>query len=168
LSNRRQLNYLLDREIQRSRRFGHDLSVILIDLDDFKAINDSHGHAVGDEVLKHVAQLVGAESRASDEPARYGGEEFMVTLPETAIDGAAVQAERIRKRIEESSCDTAAGALSITVSVGVAGSPGQPAEASALFDAADAALYEAKRGGKNCLAEAPLSESMPAAGWQVA
>lgn len=158
LANRRAFAERFGKELSRSRRFGHDLSLLLLDLDDFKKINDTYGHSCGDAVLKHVAAQVRAESRVSDEPARYGGEEFVVALPETPPAGAAHQAERLRKRIAETPCETEAGEMRVTASIGIAGASEHDFNAAVLFEAADAALYSAKRAGKNRVVQAPSRE----------
>ena len=142
---------LISKEAARAERFGHELSLIMLDIDDFKQINDTYGHLQGDEVLRMVGRVLHLESRGVDEPARYGGEEFAVALPETGLDGALELAERIRVRIESEhvSRGEGPGAVSVTASVGAASMPGSADGAEALIAAADAALYEAKRAGKN-------------------
>ena len=151
LSNPRRFRELLGKEVERSMRFGHPLSLLLIDIDDFKRVNDSHGHPQGDAVLQAVARVLGSEAREVDEPARYGGEEFALVLPETEARGAGELAERIRARVEGTRVPLRrGGAVSVTASVGVAStSDGVPVDANRLFAAADQALYAAKRAGKN-------------------
>ena len=100
LSNQRRFRELMAKEDERAQRFGHDLSLLMLDIDDFKQVNDTHGHLQGDEVLRMVGRVLSQESRGIDEPARYGGEEFAVALPETGLAGAVELAERIRARIE--------------------------------------------------------------------
>ena len=128
----------------------------MLDIDDFKQINDTYGHLQGDKVLRMVGRVLQLESRGVDEPARYGGEEFAVALPETGLEGALDLAERVRARIESEQVPRAggAGAVSVTASVGAASMPGSADGAEALIAAADAALYEAKRAGKNRVASA--------------
>ncbi len=157
LSNKRRFQELITKEAERAGRFGHELSLIMLDLDDFKQINDSYGHLQGDNVLRMVGRVLHLESRGVDEPARYGGEEFVVALPETGLEGALDLAERIRARIESERVSRAggAGAVNITASIGAASMPGSANGAQALIAAADAALYEAKRAGKNRVASAP-------------
>jgi diguanylate cyclase (GGDEF)-like protein len=157
LSNQRRFRGLIAKEDERARRFGHDLSLLILDIDDFKQVNDTHGHLKGDEVLRMVGRVLGEESRGVDEPARYGGEEFAVALPETGLAGAAELAERIRSRIESELLPGADGAdpLRVTASIGAASMPVSAATARDLIAAADAALYEAKRAGKNRVATAP-------------
>jgi diguanylate cyclase (GGDEF)-like protein len=151
LSNNRRFRELISKEAARAERFGHELSLIMLDIDDFKQINDTYGHLQGDEVLRMVGRVLHLESRGVDEPARYGGEEFAVALPETGLDGALELAERIRVRIEveDVSRGDGAAAVRVTASVGVASMPGSADGGEALIAAADAALYEAKRAGKN-------------------
>jgi diguanylate cyclase (GGDEF)-like protein len=159
LSNNRRFRELISKEAARAERFGHELSLIMLDIDDFKQVNDTYGHLQGDEVLRMVGRVLHLESRGVDEPARYGGEEFAVALPETGIDGALELAERIRVRIEAEhvSRGDGAGAISVTASIGAASMRGSADGAEPLIAAADGALYEAKRAGKNRVvaAEAP-------------
>ena len=100
LSNNRRFRELIAKEAARAERFGHELSLIMLDIDDFKQINDTYGHLQGDKVLRMVGRVLQLESRGVDEPARYGGEEFAVALPETGLEGALDLAERVRARIE--------------------------------------------------------------------
>jgi diguanylate cyclase (GGDEF)-like protein len=151
LSNNRRFRELISKEAIRAERFGHELSLIMLDIDDFKRINDTYGHLQGDEVLRMVGRVLHLESRGVDEPARYGGEEFAVALPETGLDGAVELAERIRVRIESEhvSRGDGAGSVRVTASVGAVSMRGFADGGEALIAAADAALYEAKRAGKN-------------------
>ncbi|MGH2966476.1 MAG: diguanylate cyclase [Solirubrobacterales bacterium] len=162
LSNNRRFRELISKEAARAQRFGHELSVILLDLDDFKRVNDTYGHLQGDEVLRTIGAVLQSESRGVDEPARYGGEEFVVALPETGLAGSLELAERIRARIESEVIPRidGSGTLRITASVGAASIPGSADSARTLIAAADAALYEAKRSGKNRVSGAP--EKSPA------
>jgi diguanylate cyclase (GGDEF)-like protein len=151
LSNQRRFNELLAKEVGRAKRFGHNLSLLMLDLDDFKAINDTHGHLQGDDVLRAVGTAVAEQSREVDEPARYGGEEFVVALPETDVDGAVEFAERVRLSIEalDVRLRGGSGSTPVSASIGVAGMDANISEPEALVAAADEALYEAKAGGKN-------------------
>jgi diguanylate cyclase (GGDEF)-like protein len=151
LSNQRRFREQIAREDARARRFKHDLSLIMLDIDDFKQVNDEHGHLQGDAVLRMVGRVLGEESRGVDEPARYGGEEFAVALPETDLAGALELAERIRSRIEAERVPNVDGAASlrVTASIGAASMPISAGNVQELIAAADAALYEAKRAGKN-------------------
>jgi diguanylate cyclase (GGDEF)-like protein len=156
LSNSRHFRELMKKEAARAERFGHDLSLIIVDIDNFKEINDTYGHLQGDKMLRMVGRVLQLESRGVDEPARYGGEEFAVALPETGIEGALDLAERVRARIESEQVPRpgGSGTVSITASVGAASVHGAPDGPEALIAAADAALYEAKRAGKNRVASA--------------
>jgi diguanylate cyclase (GGDEF)-like protein len=159
LSNQRRFRELIAKEDERARRFGHDLSLLILDIDDFKQVNDTYGHLKGDDVLRMVGRVLGQESRGVDEPARYGGEEFAVALPETGLAGAVELAERIRARIESERVPGVDGQpeLRVTASVGAASMPVSADGARDLIAAADAALYEAKRTGKNRVVKAPAS-----------
>ena len=151
LSNRRAFDDALSGEIERSKRFGTELGLVLIDLDNFKHVNDTYGHQQGDIVLREVARVLRESSREIDHPARYGGEELALVLPGTDLEGAYNLAERVRERIAGLRIPRTdgAGAMGITTSCGVAAVPDTAADERALLAAADAALYEAKRKGKN-------------------
>jgi diguanylate cyclase (GGDEF)-like protein len=151
LANVRAFWAILGRELERSRRFGSSLGLVMIDIDDFKQVNDRYGHQQGDEVLAHVADVLRRLSRDIDAPARYGGEELAVILPETDLDGAALLAERMRAAVESMFVRGArdSGGLQVTASFGVAAAPEDGVDGEALVAAADAALYRAKRAGKN-------------------
>ena len=147
--NRRYLELTLRKEIERAQRFGRPLSVLMLDIDRFKLVNDRLGHPRGDEVLIEVTQRLIGELRASiDVVGRYGGEEFVVLLPETASDGAVIVAEKIRTAIRDEPFH-GAGDVSITVSVGVSTYPGDGSTAEELIRAADAAMYHAKASGRD-------------------
>jgi two-component system cell cycle response regulator len=151
LLNRRALLERLSVEVDRARRFKSQLSLLMVDVDHFKSINDQHGHLAGDSVLRQIGTLFGGAVRTIDVVARYGGEEFVVILPETATDGAAVFAERLRKSVSEHNFEISAGRnLHLTCSVGVATFPSpRVASTEDLFARADEALYRAKSGGRN-------------------
>ena len=150
LANHRHFQEVLAAETERMRRFRRSLALVLIDIDHFKAVNDTHGHQQGDEVLRHVAGALRRVSRATDTPARYGGEELAVVLPDTDLDGAFAAGEHVRREVESLRVPQATGApLQVTVSVGVAAATARHTEGAALIAAADAALYDAKRGGRN-------------------
>ena len=123
----------------------------MLDIDDFKRVNDTYGHQKGDEVLAQVAGVLRGLSRDLDAPARYGGEEMAVVLPQTDADGAALLAERMRQAVEALHVPGAGGgrAIGVTVSFGVASVPDTALDRETLIAAADAALYRAKRSGKN-------------------
>ena len=148
--NRRYLFEILAREMERVRRHPAPVSVLLLDIDHFKRVNDEHGHHAGDEVLRRFAKVAQKEVRSVDVLARYGGEEFSVLCTQTpaAAAGALVVAERVRKAIEETAFDDVAKGLHVTVSIGVATyRPGE--SATELYVRADEALYRAKRAGRN-------------------
>lgn len=150
--NRRALMERLTSELERARRYALHLSVLMVDLDHFKAINDSYGHVVGDEVLRGVSRVLQREARAVDIVARFGGEEFVVVLPETGEEGAVALAERIRARVEETPPVTGGeyGWLRVTVSIGVATVPSTRVNSpEELIAVADEALYRAKAQGRN-------------------
>jgi diguanylate cyclase (GGDEF)-like protein len=151
LANRRAFDDALTREVERSKRFDTTLGLVLVDLDDFKAINDTYGHPQGDIVLREVGRVLRESSREIDHPARYGGEELAIVLPATDLEGAYNLAERVRERISALHIQRldGIGALHITASCGVAAVPRTPPDERALVSAADQALYEAKRSGKN-------------------
>jgi len=157
LSNKRAFTDVADKEAARAQRFSHSLSLLMLDIDDFKRVNDTHGHLVGDDVLRRIGRILQAESRGIDEPARYGGEEFVVALPETGMQGAEELAERVRERIEAEPVPLSDGgeALRVTASLGVASIPDSASDVRGLIAAADAALYAAKRAGKNRVVMAP-------------
>jgi len=151
LSNRRKFEETMQAEVERSRRFGQPVGLVMLDIDDFKLVNDTYGHTQGDVVLRHVARILRNSSREVDEPARYGGEELAVVLPGTDLEGAYYVAERVRTEIEalELPLDEGPGTLRITASFGVATLPGSAFDMGSLVEAADDALYRAKRAGKN-------------------
>ena len=156
LPNRRALFVRLEQEWSRSLRFGDQLSVLMIDLDHFKAINDTHGHLIGDVVLRGVALVLGRNVRQVDAVARYGGEEFCVVLPRVGKAEATEVAEKLRRAVAATSIVVVPGqpAVHVTLSVGVAShQPGDPADVGHLLQRADAALFEAKRAGRDRVAE---------------
>lgn len=167
LSNQRRLRVLLDKEAARAQRFSHELSLFILDIDDFKQVNDAHGHLQGDEVLRTVGRILLEVSRGVDEPARYGGEEFVLVLPETGPEGGLEVAERARGRIEAAEIPlvSGSGAIRVTASLGVASMPRSAVDVRGLIAAADAALYRAKRAGKNRCELAPEGEQPP---WPIA
>jgi diguanylate cyclase (GGDEF)-like protein len=151
LFNVRQFHSRLENEIERAERFGTPLSLVMLDIDRFKSVNDTYGHQQGDRVLVEVARVMRRLSRDVDLPARYGGEEMAVVLPQTDLAGAELGAERMRAAIEGMQIQRldGGGLLPITASFGVASFPGKAGDKTALIAAADAALYRAKRGGRN-------------------
>ncbi len=151
LANYRSFSETLQTEIERATRYNRPLTVMMIDIDDFKACNDTYGHLAGDMVLKRIAQLIKKNTRGSDFVARYGGEEFFVVLPETAEDEASVVAERIREEVDEYAFETDDGKPlgHISVTIGISSLPGKATTKRELVRTADAALYEGKASGKN-------------------
>lgn len=150
LYNRRELEKRLHEETQRARRYNRPYSVLMLDVDHFKDVNDRYGHQSGDDVLIAVADLVRLNVRPVDVVCRYGGEELAVILPETDESGARIVAERIRRTIEESITTTPQGdTINVTVSIGLAGFPRDSVTGAGLIHAADQALYAAKMDGRN-------------------
>jgi diguanylate cyclase (GGDEF)-like protein len=151
LYNQTYIKARLQEEIYRSERYKYPLSIMMIDFDDFKTLNDRHGHVVGDRVLKSMGELLQDMIRSSDICGRYGGEEFLILLPQTACLDAAAAAERLRKEIalypfragsDDKTCH-------LTVSVGVYSTPFYSQNTEEIINLTDAALYRAKREGKN-------------------
>ena len=136
----------VEREFARSKREGHSMAVLMLDLDHFKAINDAHGHPAGDEVLRGVAEALREALRLHDVPGRYGGEEFGAVLPACDAPGAEAIAERVRAKIEWASF---AGSLKVTASIGCAALEANDLFAASLIARADRALYAAKAAGRN-------------------
>jgi diguanylate cyclase (GGDEF)-like protein len=152
LFNHRRFQEVVSVEVERARRFDQPMSLIMLDIDNFKRVNDTYGHMQGDLVLREVARVLRESSREIDEPARYGGEEMAVALPQTDLEGAYQFAERVRQRIEglELPILDGGGTLRVTASFGAASMTGsEDSDKDALVAAADAALYRAKRSGKN-------------------
>jgi two-component system, cell cycle response regulator len=149
LTNHRAFQGRLDEHLAQALRYGKKLSLILCDIDHFKAVNDQHGHPTGDVVLKGVARTLAREARATDVVARYGGEEFAVVMPETDAEGALAIAERIRDRVGKVVFDSDRGQLRVTLSLGIATFPEDATDKAELVERADACLYHAKRSGRN-------------------
>ncbi len=148
LNNTRLFYEQLNREISRTTRYGHEMSLLLLDIDDFKAFNDTFGHLKGNKALTRLGEIIRANLRESDSGYRYGGEEFTVILPETSKDQGMNMAERIRRLFEEEGLGGENGRSCITVSIGVAEyKPGEDEES--LVRRADEYMYQAKREGKN-------------------
>ncbi|MEA3350678.1 MAG: sensor domain-containing diguanylate cyclase, partial [Chloroflexota bacterium] len=159
ICNRRHFINLAQREFQRSRRYQHPLSLIMMDLDHFKVVNDTYGHLIGDKVLQAITILCQKNLRASDMIGRYGGEEFLIMLPETSINStdtnhdnkytAKYAAERLRKVVESTPTQTAHGKIPITISLGLTELNEDVDNLDDLIDHADQALYQAKEAGRN-------------------
>jgi diguanylate cyclase (GGDEF)-like protein len=150
LLNRRHFYALADHALEYAHRTHHQLSIIMIDIDQFKKVNDSYGHIVGDQVLSKIGEFLQRYTRNSDVVARYGGEEFVVLLPETSIHEAWQMAERLRLEIAAASFPTRCNQFSITVSMGIADLPeGSRFRLDEMLDWADQALYGAKQSGRN-------------------
>ncbi len=155
LFNKRYLMDRLDSELKFAVRHETSLSLLLLDIDHFKKINDTHGHLAGDAVLANFAQVLGRAVRNEDVVARFGGEEFAIILRAIGIEPAVQMAERLRKLVEATSAMSSAGPLKATVSIGVAGFPSSPVKLpDQLVEAADKALYRAKGDGRNCVRRA--------------
>jgi two-component system, cell cycle response regulator len=150
LDNRRHLEERLEEMFEHSRRLNEPLAIVMCDLDRFKSVNDTHGHQVGDEILRGLARVLKREAREIDRVGRYGGEEFMLLLPGTVLDSAVTFAERVRKAVEAHTFPFDGGTLRRTISCGVAAWPHpRIANCDALVKAADDALYVAKETGRN-------------------
>lgn len=149
LPNHRTFQAVLTDEMKRFERLHSPLSLVLLDIDHFKGVNDTHGHPVGDQVLKAVAATLRAEVRSIDVAARYGGEEFVLILPSTKPAGAKKFADRVRRHVADLAISTPRGPLSVTVSMGIAGCPEDATRKQDLIDLADKALYHSKQNGRN-------------------
>lgn len=171
LWNFRYLSMSLAREIERASRFERSLAVLMLDIDHFKTINDTYGHATGDEVLREFAARVGEQTREVDVFARYGGEEFVLVLPETQPEGALLLAERVRVAISASSFPgpEGTGGIPVTVSIGLAYFPEHGGSPATLLRSADNALYAAKRAGRDRVHVGESPDAAPIgrmAGWE--
>ena len=154
LYNRRELHRFLDYELVKSKRYNHPFSILLMDIDHFKEINDRFGHRIGDEILQEVAQVLLNHTRGCDLCARYGGDEFIIVMPETPAGQAWYGAERLRKVVEKLSIQLSAEAqalepLSVTISCGISEFPADDETGQQIIDLADKALYQAKHQGCN-------------------
>lgn len=153
LYNRGEFESRLEEEFYRSERYDNPLSLLMIDLDHFKKINDTHGHAAGDDVLRTIGTILNRAAsdsvRRSDVPGRYGGEEFCLLLPETRPDGARKVAERIRERLKEEEFRTGDETFRVTCSIGISDRRPELESPESLVNEADEALYEAKDGGRD-------------------
>lgn len=152
LHNRRYFLELAEHEYERARRYNRPLCAIMLDIDRFKQVNDSYGHAVGDNALRAVAQRCRQSLRDVDHLARVGGEEFTVLLPECTLDGAVAAAERLRRNVADLQIETHRGLLTMTISLGVATLVDDCPKFATLLDRSDTALYVAKKAGRNRVA----------------
>ncbi len=151
---RRHFEQQLDNEMRRSARYKHDMSLLIMDIDNFKSINDTYGHQMGDEILKEISEVIIKTVRKIDLPSRYGGEEFAVILPETNKENSRRIAERLRKQIAAITLESKdKKKVSPTISIGIASFPLDTEEKEDIIGFADKALYFAKSTGKNCVAE---------------
>lgn len=165
-SNRRYFTRHVARELKRMQRYGGELSVLLLDLDHFKIVNDRHGHAVGDEVLQEFARRIGSGlPRQEDWYSRLGGEEFVVVLPETPLEGAQVVAEKLLANVAATPMSTSAGPICVTVSIGVASlatllASKPKATVDDLLELADQGLYASKLAGRNRVVAANVAQPL--------
>jgi two-component system, cell cycle response regulator len=151
LANYRSCHETLEKETERAKRYSRPLTIMMIDIDDFKGCNDTYGHLAGDAAMMQIAGLIKKQTRTSDVVARYGGEEFMVILPETTIEEASFVAERIRHAIEKHPFVSEEGApiASLTVTIGLSSLPERASTKKDLIRTADIAMYKGKTSGKN-------------------
>lgn len=164
IHNRRHFESTLAREMDRHQRYGQELSLLLLDLDHFKRINDSWGHLAGDSVLRAVTDILRSTVRKADYCARYGGEEFVVILPQTGADNAALLAERLRRKVQALKLPLGDKTIGVTVSIGVSCLSGcRTKDENALTREADAALYQAKDLGRNRVVRHSLSSQVATA-----
>ena len=159
LSNRREFDTRAQGEFRRAARRGSTTCAAMLDIDHFKAVNDLHGHRVGDDVLRRVARVLASHCRADDLIARYGGEEFVVLLPETELPDASAVVERMRRAVEQENWTAMCPGLALTISAGVAARP-PGGSVQDLIDAADRNLYAAKASGRNRV-QASASDEIP-------
>jgi diguanylate cyclase (GGDEF)-like protein len=163
LYNRRAFNDLLVQAVAREDRQNGRLSLILLDLDHFKKLNDTYGHPAGDEALRATARVLTQHLRKGDQAARYGGEEFVVILPGTDEEGALRLAERVRSALEKHRLVFEGARIAISASFGAALWPGDGKEPEALLSAADRALYASKQAGRNRVTPASRVPAAPPA-----
>jgi diguanylate cyclase (GGDEF)-like protein len=163
LYNRGHFDERLAKEIERARRYGRQVSCVLLDIDGLDEVNDRHGHRAGDEIIRSLADIMLSETRASDFVARYGGEEFAMILPETTGSDAGVLSERIRRSVGKCSVSCGDEDVTVTISCGVATYPEHARDAATLLRMADSAVYQAKGQGRNrtVIAFADTGEGCP-------
>jgi len=157
LYNRRYLDSTLERELARCRREGQSLSLILVDIDHFKKINDTYGHQAGDAVLIQLSAILGGMARSGDVACRYGGEEFLLLMPTMSLDVAKERAEDLRAMFGGMTLPFGDFRLQTTISIGISVYPGHGTSADELIKCADRALYQAKHGGRNRVVDFSLS-----------
>jgi diguanylate cyclase (GGDEF)-like protein len=158
LANRRRFERQLEREVGRTLRYGRPFCLLLLDIDHFKQVNDTHGHEAGDEAIRRLAKSLQAGTRGIDLAARIGGEEFAVLLTETSFEGGVEVAERLRQAVKQEEIPTVGH---ITASFGVSEFPACAQTGRELLTAADAAMYEAKRQGRDRVARAICAQAEP-------
>jgi diguanylate cyclase (GGDEF)-like protein len=160
LANRRRFERQLEREVSRTKRFGHPFALLMLDIDHFKLLNDTHGHQAGDDAIRRIGKVLQAGTRGIDVAARIGGEEFAIVLVETSLRGGVEVAERLRAAVTDMEIPQGGH---ITASFGVAECPSSAQTASEILKAADVALYQAKGNGRNQVKvfERMKSNSMP-------
>ncbi len=151
LPNRRAFEKRLDEFMDMARRYGKPFSLVIVDIDHFKQINDQFGHLAGDRILRAIARVLSEHMRTSDFIARFGGEEFVAILPETTITQARALAEKLRTKVERAVFRYEGTAINVTISAGVSESVVESDTQDRLFGRADAALYRAKKAGRNCV-----------------
>jgi two-component system cell cycle response regulator len=151
LHNRRYMSRHLDNLVETAKKTGKPIAFVIMDIDYFKAVNDTYGHDIGDEVLKEFASRIAANVRGIDLACRYGGEEFVVVMPDTDMEYAYAVSERLRHSIETTPfrVSRAPHTLSLTISIGIAAAEGEKDSVDALLHRADQALYRAKKTGRN-------------------
>ena len=153
LYNARHLNHVLEGEIYRSSRFGHEFSLVFMDLDQFKKVNDAYGHLIGSKVLGRIGELIKGQLRVIDSAFRYGGDEFVLLLPQTSKQNALVMVRRLKEALNSSVLLTTDGRkVRMTASYGVAGFAADGSTAPELLRAADQAMYRVKSAGRNGIA----------------
>jgi diguanylate cyclase (GGDEF)-like protein len=162
LPNHRKIQEIFRHEMDRAQRYDHPLSLMMIDIDHFKQINDRYGHPAGDEVLKRLSSCFEESTREIDAVGRYGGEEFMFVVPETEESKAAVLANRLRERVEELEFEVEDETLSLTVSIGIGSRDFNGDDPDEMIERADAALIHAKRSGRNQVKRYSEINSSPA------
>jgi diguanylate cyclase (GGDEF)-like protein len=162
LYNRRYFEMRLDNEFKRSKRYGTAVTIMLIDIDHFKQVNDTYGHTAGDRVLTAVAACISNSLRETEIIARYGGEEFIVILPHTRLPESWIAAERVRKAVENHQTPfQSEGAIRVTVSIGMAQITAEDENKEAFTRRADGALYRAKQTGRNRVCSDPPMNETP-------